>query len=601
MSESKAKQLSGFTLPEGIKDINDLISKYSAFKDKEIKNEERKKELSNLREELVRVKTTADIHEREKKEKEEKNNLLLKEIFENQGLKKDLENLELKIKEEREEKKKEIENLSKTIKILNEKLEHSVKNIIVKKESEQAEIPFSPAQQHQNNEDVEVGSSASTSKNIKFDKINPREFNGLIDIFISKGPEEFLTKIQWIFKKSRFILEDIDHCEFMVEYIFHQVFSNTEEKRDICLNYRLIVSRYLANNKGRISWDGFKSIIINNDDKTARKLLIKNQLKVHSANNYVNEEGNGLEAHISIFEMSSLYIDSLSPDERFIHFLLPFPKIIIMAKRCNKIFKNRTIKEQLQKMANGRKNWDEAIKSIEFAINTAPSSTTKLSPSRIVYGFDPRVPLNINSSYNINFAEATSHFTHVAQDNMVDSQIEQAIQYNKDREDIDYEEGDLILIKRSKLNTFKIDIGDEFKLLPNYCGPFKIVKRLSSLNYQIRLVNRKNGLRKIHVDDIKPYIEEDRILFTKRDVEKHSQLKDDIESIIDKRCRKYRNNNSRIEYKVRYKFSNEDHDEWVPLHYIENCQELIKKFEEELIKSGVPLENNFKKKSQNII
>ncbi|KAN0040733.1 hypothetical protein ACTA71_009071 [Dictyostelium dimigraforme] len=228
---------------------------------------------------------------------------------------------------------------------------------------------------------------------------------------------------------------------------------------------------------------------------------------------------------------------------------------------------NRTIKEQLQKLTDGRKNWDEAIKNMEFAINCAPSASTKVSPS--------------------------------SQDNMVDAQIEQAIQYNKDREDIEYEEGDLVLVKRTKLNTFKVDINDELKLLPNYCGPFKVVKKSSLLNYQIRLVNRRNGVRNIHVDDIKPYIEEDRVLFSKRNQIQYSQLKDDIQSIINKGCRKY-GKGSRIEYKERYKFSNEDHDEWVPLHYLENCKDLVKAFEE-LIKSGIPLENNFKKKNQTII
>ncbi|KAM9952550.1 hypothetical protein ACTFIR_007604 [Dictyostelium discoideum] len=225
---------------------------------------------------------------------------------------------------------------------------------------------------------------------------------------------------------------------------------------------------------------------------------------------------------------------------------------------------NRTIKEKLQKSTEGRKNWDEAIKSIEFAINCAPPASTKV--------------------------ETTTHFTHVAQDNH--AQVEQAIQYNKDREDIEYEEGDLVLVKRSKLNTFKVDI--------NYCGPFKVVKKLSKLNYQIRLINRKNGTRIIHVDDIKPYIEEDIILFSKRNQDQHSQLKDEIQLIIAKKCRKY-GSGSRIEYKVRYKFSNEDHDEWVPLHYLDNCIDLVKLFEETLVKAGIPLENNFKKKNQSIV
>ncbi|KAM9954779.1 hypothetical protein ACTFIW_003379 [Dictyostelium discoideum] len=253
---------------------------------------------------------------------------------------------------------------------------------------------------------------------------------------------------------------------------------------------------------------------------------------------------------------------------------------------------NRTIKEMLVKMTQNRLRWDEEMKNVEFAINSSVNTSTQRSPMSIVHGFEPRMPLNINTQYNIQFNEASNYFIQVARDNMVDAQTNQAIQYNKTREDIEYQPGDWVLIKRERLNTIKLNIDDQLKLLPRYCGPFKIVKQSNKLNYQIRIINRMNGNRMIHVDDIKPFIEEDRTLFSKRNKNTHIPLEDEIEKVVNKRCRTY-GTGSRIEYLIRYKNSSEDNDTWVPKHYLEEVPQLIKEFEDKLTAAGVRNEDNF--------
>ncbi|KAK5575713.1 hypothetical protein RB653_006847 [Dictyostelium firmibasis] len=216
----------------------------------------------------------------------------------------------------------------------------------------------------------------------------------------------------------------------------------------------------------------------------------------------------------------------------------------------------------------------------------------------IVYGFEPRSPLNINTNYNLDFAESMVLFRKIAQDNMLDAQIDQSIQYNKTREDITYEIGDLVLVKRDKLNTYKVEIKEELKLLPRYCGPFTVIEKRSKLNYVLKIINNKSGNRIVHVDDIKPFIEEDRILFSKRKDNNFKPLEDEIEKIINKRNRKY-GSGSRIEYKIRLKNSNEDHDRWVPQHYLDEVPDMLKSFEKELEKT-VPVENNFLKQRDKI-
>ncbi|KAM9973569.1 hypothetical protein ACTFIW_010671 [Dictyostelium discoideum] len=255
---------------------------------------------------------------------------------------------------------------------------------------------------------------------------------------------------------------------------------------------------------------------------------------------------------------------------------------------------NRVIIEMLSKMTNNRLRWDEEIANIELAINTAVNSSTKLTPASIVYGFELRMPHNINTTYNLSFTEGMEFFTKIAQDNMFDAQVQQAVQYNKTREDIEYEIGDLVLVKRSKLNTIKLDVSDQMKLLPNYSGPFAIIEKKSNVNYRIRITNNKSGSRVVNVDDIKPFLEEDRELFNRKIKDNSIPLEDEIEEIVEKRNRKY-GTGSRIEYLIRFKNSSEDHDKWVPQYYLDDCKMMVDKFEKELSKV-MPIENNFKKK-----
>lgn len=110
-------------------------------------------------------------------------------------------------------------------------------------------------------------------------------------------------------------------------------------------------------------------------------------------------------------------------------------------------------------MTQNRLKWDEEIKNVEFAIKSSVNSSTQRSPMSIVHGFEPKMPLNINTQYNIQFNEASNYFIQVARDNMVDAQRNQAIQYNNTREDIEYQPGDWVLLKEkdsTQLNSISM-------------------------------------------------------------------------------------------------------------------------------------------------
>ncbi|KAM9993581.1 hypothetical protein ACTFIZ_011547 [Dictyostelium cf. discoideum] len=246
---------------------------------------------------------------------------------------------------------------------------------------------------------------------------------------------------------------------------------------------------------------------------------------------------------------------------------------------------NRNIVNLLSKMTSNRLNWDIEIKSIEFAINNTVNSSTGQTPFSVLLGFHPRTPLNINSEYNLPYLEAAEYYRQAARDNMVDAQITMALQYNKDRDDFKFEVGDLVLVKREKVNIAMINDKDQSKVLPNYCGPFKIVSKKSELNYSIRIQNHKGGHRIVHVSDMKPFIEDDNRIF-KRSDSNYKPLEEEIDKIVDKRNRMI-GRGSRIEYRVRFTGKTEDHDMWLPLFALEKCGKFIKVYED-LIKSPLP-------------
>ncbi|KAM9954909.1 hypothetical protein ACTFIW_001012 [Dictyostelium discoideum] len=164
-------------------------------------------------------------------------------------------------------------------------------------------------------------------------------------------------------------------------------------------------------------------------------------------------------------------------------------------------------------MTSNRLYWDTEIKSIEFAINNSINTSTGHTPFSVLLGFHPRTSLNIDSDYNLPYLEAAEFYRQSTRDNMVDAQITMALQYNKDRDDFKFEVGALVLVKREKVNIVMINDKDRSKVLPNYCGPFKIVSKKSELNYSIRIQNHKGGHRTVHVSDMKPFNEDDRRLF----------------------------------------------------------------------------------------
>ncbi|KYR01188.1 LTR-retrotransposon skipper [Tieghemostelium lacteum] len=220
---------------------------------------------------------------------------------------------------------------------------------------------------------------------------------------------------------------------------------------------------------------------------------------------------------------------------------------------------NRTIIETLMKIGN-RNNWDLDIKLTQLALNTAVNTSTKLSPASIVLGYDPKLPSTATNTIN-DYKDSRDNIktnTLIAQSNMLEAQLNQARYYNVGRKQIYYSTGDLILVKRSKLNTSLIaDYSNEKKLFGRFCGPFRVIKTFDN-NVTIRISNKNKKTHTLNVNDIKLFNDEDNII-GKFETDEY-QIKD-VQMIMSKRQRTY-GRGSRTEYLARFNGLNEDHDIW---------------------------------------
>ncbi|KAM9952531.1 hypothetical protein ACTFIR_007585 [Dictyostelium discoideum] len=188
---------------------------------------------------------------------------------------------------------------------------------------------------------------------------------------------------------------------------------------------------------------------------------------------------------------------------------------------------NRNFVNLLSKITSNRLDWGIEIKLIEFAINTTVNSSTGHTPFSILLDC---IHPNINTDYNLPYLEA-------ARENVVDAQITMALQYNKNRDDFKFEVGNIVLVKREKVNIAMLNDKDQSKVLPNYYG--RRIFKSSDSNY-------------------KPL--------------------EEIEKIVYKRNRVI-GRGSRIEYIGKIV----DHDMWLPLFALNKCGKFIKAYEDTYI------------------
>lgn len=165
---------------------------------------------------------------------------------------------------------------------------------------------------------------------------------------------------------------------------------------------------------------------------------------------------------------------------------------------------NATIISTLTKFAlENNEEWDKLLPKVLLAINISKQKTTKYSPFYLLYGFQPRIPPN-----EIHFGTIFEDLDRFNQLDFLFQAREQALKnineihmYNKSRFDLrrlqdSFKENDYVLYEWYKPN--------DTKLTPRYKGPYKVIRKIGSVCYEIQDVCKPTVKKKVHVQFLKP-------------------------------------------------------------------------------------------------
>jgi len=179
---------------------------------------------------------------------------------------------------------------------------------------------------------------------------------------------------------------------------------------------------------------------------------------------------------------------------------------------------NDIIESCIRAFTNYQQNdWDEYLPDFELAINASISDSTGLSPYFVDVGWEPFIPLGITREVNevpVNesakeLLERLDNIKIGVQLLFAKAQEKQAEYANKKRRDIEFVEGDFVLLNSDFVHDPIHTDRQSRKLAVKWLGPFRIIKKVSRVAYKI-FIPKDDKIRihpVVHIANLKKYVE----------------------------------------------------------------------------------------------
>ena len=170
---------------------------------------------------------------------------------------------------------------------------------------------------------------------------------------------------------------------------------------------------------------------------------------------------------------------------------------------------NRTLIAMLKVCVNeNQDDWDELLNKLAFAYRTAVHSTTGFTPFELVYGREPKLPIDIfygeNEQMELSHGEYVKELKNrmtlvydlVKRDTTV-RMDKSKILYDRNVKGGDYDVGDRVWLQNTERKK-----GQSPKLAKNWKGPYEVLLKIGQSNYKIKLVNGKKKVT-VHKNRLK--------------------------------------------------------------------------------------------------
>ena len=239
---------------------------------------------------------------------------------------------------------------------------------------------------------------------------------------------------------------------------------------------------------------------------------------------------------------------------------------------------NQTLEQYLRSYINHQQdNWVQILPLAQFAYNSAMTETTKVSPFFANHGFNPeayREPRKDDTRAEQATLEVEKIKT-LQQQLATDIQFlnERSAAYANKKRSMEptLKEGDKVYLLRKHIKTKRPSTKLDFKKL----GPFRILKKVSSVNYRLQLPKESRLHPVFHISLLEPAKGTTPIA---TDTELQPENEPDIyevEKILDRRLV-----GKQEQYLVKWQGYEHTDNTWEPVKNL-NCPELLRTFRQQ--------------------
>ncbi|KAI3797454.1 hypothetical protein L1987_32711 [Smallanthus sonchifolius] len=174
--------------------------------------------------------------------------------------------------------------------------------------------------------------------------------------------------------------------------------------------------------------------------------------------------------------------------------------------------------------------WESHLPLVEFSYNNSYHTSIQAAPFEALYGRKYRSPIcwaEVGDSQltGPELVFETSEKIVQIRNRMAAARDRQKSYADKRRKPLEFQVDDMVLLKVSPWKGV-IRFGKRGKLNPRYVGPFKVLKRIGPVAYQLDLPERLSGVHDVfHVSNLKKCLADETLTVPLEELHIHEQLR----------------------------------------------------------------------------